>query len=128
MAAALKSNVDRIGMTTTYLLSLEKRLLSGIAELDFVRNGSENHVPGTISLSFRKADGEALLHRLDLKGIMISTGAACDSIHTNLSHVIKAIHVPDDYAKGTIRISFGKNNTEDEVDKIIAALLEIVKQ
>ena len=128
MAAALKSNVDRIGMTTTYLLSLEKRLLNGIAKLDFIRNGSENHVPGTISLSFRKVDGEALLHRLDLKGIMISTGAACDSIHTNLSHVIKAIHVPDDYAKGTIRISFGKNNTEDEVDKIIAALLEIVKQ
>jgi cysteine desulfurase len=61
---------------------------------------------------------------LDLKKIIISTGSACDSVVNQLSHVIMAIKVPKKYASGTIRVSFGKNNTEDKV-KIIAD--EIVK-
>ena len=50
-----------------------------------------------------------LLHRVDLKKICISNGSACDSVNTQVSHVIKAIGVPEKYAKGTIRISLGKN-------------------
>lgn len=51
-----------------------------------------------------------LLHRMDLKKICISTGSACDGVNTQVSHVIKAIGVYEKYAKGTIRISLGKNN------------------
>ena len=80
-----------------------------------------------ISLSFRGFEGEALLHRLDLMGICVSTGSACDSVNTRLSHVIKAINVPREYANGTIRISLGKSNTNEEVSKIVYCLNKIIK-
>ena len=69
-----------------------------------------------------------LLHRMDLKKIRISTGSAwCNSVNTQVSHVIKAIGVPEKYAKGTIRISLGKNNSEEEVLKIADTLIQILK-
>jgi cysteine desulfurase len=94
--------------------------------IDYIRNGALNSLPGNISLSFRGKDGESLLHRLDLKKIMVSTGSACDSSNTQISHVLKAIHLSDDYAVGTIRISLGKDNTIDEAVKIANALEDIL--
>ena len=64
---------------------------------------------------------------MDLKGICISTGSACDSVNTNVSHVIKAIKVPNEYSNGTIRISLGKNNSLDDVVIIARALLRILE-
>ena len=69
---------------------------------------------------------EAILHRMDLMGISISTGSACDSVNTEISHVLKAIHLDENYAKGTIRISLGKNNTDTDIDKIATALSKIL--
>lgn len=83
-------------------------------------------IPGNVNLSFRDFEGESLLHRLDLMGICISTGSACDGVNTQISHVIHAIGVPDDYAKGTIRISFGKDNSSDDVDEILNAMRKIM--
>ena len=68
-----------------------------------------------------------LLHRLDLKGICISTGSACDSTNMQVSHVIKAISVPTEYANGTIRISLGKENNVDEVLEIANSLADVLK-
>ena len=93
--------------------------------MDFIRNGSSKHIPGNISLSFKNADGEAILHRLDLKGICISTGAACNSVQTEVSHVLQAISLPTEYAKGTIRVSLGKDNTVLDVEMIANALKSI---
>jgi len=107
---------------------LESKVLDGLSGLDFIRNGSQRHLPGNVSLSFRHASGEAILHRLDLNGICISTGAACDSVNTQVSHVIRAIGVPDEYALGTIRISLGKDNTEEEIEHIIDALKNCVNR
>lgn len=67
-----------------------------------------------------------ILHRLDLAGICISTGAACDTVNTQISHVLQAIKLDELYAKGTIRISFGKYNTEDDVRYIADKLIKIV--
>ena len=124
MAVALKKNCDAISVEKEHLDMLEEQLISGLREkgLQFIRNGSEDHLPGNISLSFRDSDGEMLLHRLDLMGICISTGSACNSKNTQVSHVIKAIGVPEEYAKGTIRISLGKENTEEDIRKIIDVL------
>ena len=69
-----------------------------------------------------------LFHRLDLKKIFISTGSACDSQNTQISHVIKAIAVPSDYAEGTIRISFGKDNEESDAQTIASAIVDILKR
>ncbi len=79
-------------------------------------------------MSFKNADGEALLHRLDLMGICVSTGSACDSVNTRVSHVLQAINLNENYAKGTIRISLGKNNTLDEARIIADSIIRILKQ
>ena len=129
MAAALKANIEQIEKNTKFILSLESLLINELntGNLDYIRNGSKNHIPGNLSLSFKGCDGEAILHRMDLKGISISTGSACDSVNTQISHVITAIGVPDEYAQGTVRISLGKYNTEEDVLAIAQTLSEIVK-
>ena len=126
MAVALKKNCDNMEANTKHISELEQYLISGLSGLDYIRNGSTNHIPGNISLSFANADGEAILHRMDLKGICISTGSACDSVNTQVSHVIKAIGLADKYAKGTIRISLGKENMIDEVNKISLSIVSII--
>lgn len=129
MAIALKNNENQIDAITQKLTALENRLLSRleVAKVDYIRNGSSVHIPGNINISFADAEGEMLLHRLDLKRICISTGSACDSINTQVSHVIKAMGIPERYAKGTIRISLGKDNTEEEVNTIAEAIIAILK-
>jgi len=128
MATALKKNCERMAETAEQLRNIEDHFLQRLqtAGLDFIRNGSENHLPGNVNISIRNAEGEMLLHRLDLKGICISTGSACDSVNTQVSHVIQAIHVPQEYAEGTIRITFGADNTLDDADAIADALLKIL--
>ncbi len=128
MAVALKNNIEKLNENSRYIRYLESMLIQGLvdAKIDFVRNGI-NHVPGNLSLSFKGYEGEMLLHRLDLLGICISTGSACDSVNTQVSHVLKAIRLDKEYAEGTIRISLGKNNTESEVQEILNAIIKIIK-
>lgn len=128
MAVALKNNLAKLDENRAHITKLEHLLISGLSELDYIRNGDENHIPGNISLSFRDCDGEALLHRLDLAGICVSTGSACDSVNTQVSHVLKAISLDERYAKGTVRISLGKDNTEKEILTIVAMLKKIITQ
>ena len=96
------------------------------AEVDYIHNGYIDGLKGILNLSFRGKDGEAILHRLDLRGILVSTGSACDSSSTQVSHVIRAINVPDSYAKGTIRLSLGKDNTIEEARIIGETLVSIL--
>ena len=128
MAAALKTNSDSLDKNQLHILKLEKQLLARLDESGVVYrcNCVESKLPGLLSLSFPDKDGEAILHRMDLMGISISTGSACDSVNAEISHVLKAIHLAENYAKGTIRISLGKNNTQEDVEKIVASLVKIV--
>jgi cysteine desulfurase len=126
MAAALKENCDSLEQNQRHLLQLERILTSRLdkASVEYKRNGGECELPGLLSLSFPNREGEAILHRMDLMGISISTGSACDSANTRISHVLQAICLDEKYAKGTIRISLGKYNTEEDVEKIAAALIK----
>lgn len=130
MAVALEKNCKRMYSVNGHLIRLEHQLINSLqdAGLDFIRNGSTNRIPGNMSLSFYGSEGEMLLHRLDLMGISVSTGSACDSENTQLSHVLEAIHAPEEYVKGTIRISLGYENTEEEITYIAASLIKILKQ
>ena len=65
-------------------------------------------------------------HRLDLKGICISTGSACDSVDAAISHVIQATKVPVEYAEGTIRVTFGEDNTVDDAITVSKELSHIL--
>lgn len=128
MAEALKKNCADLAINSVRLYELEQYLIDALKKekLDFIRNGSTKHVPGNISVSFKNSNGEMLLHRLDLKGICVSTGSACDSQNTLISHVLKAMNIPVEYAKGTIRISLGKDNSFEEIDAIVAELTSIL--
>lgn len=127
MAVALQENIEHLQENTRHLYILEEIILDGLhrANIDYLRNGF-NQLPGLLSLSFANKNGEAILHRLDLLGISVSTGSACDSQNTQISHVLKAIKLPSEYAKGTIRISLGKNNTEEEAKAIVNSLIRII--
>ncbi len=130
MSVAFQKNVSHLNDYQSKLLSLEQTLINKLnsAEINYRRNGAEPRVPGNLSLSFLGVNGETLLHRLDLLGIMVSTGSACDSKNTQISHVLKAINSDERYAKGTIRISLGRENTVNEAEQIADALIKIIAQ
>lgn len=130
MAAALSENCEQLDRNRAYIKELECLLMGRLSQsnISFIRNGGADSLPGLISLSFADKDGEAILHRMDLRGICISTGSACNSVSTEVSHVLSAIGLDDAYAYGTVRISFGKNNTPDEAVRIADTLADILKK
>ena len=130
MATALEENVISICENESHLAHLEEILISNLSRsgIAFYRNGAENHIKGNVSLSFPNRSGESIMHRLDLKGICVSTGSACDSKETQISHVLKAIGLEVMLAKGTIRISLSKYNTEHDMMKIVQVLVGILKE
>ncbi len=85
-------------------------------------------IPGHLSIRFEGVDGEALLMNLDTMGISASAGAACSSGAVKMSSVLKAIGLSEDEALGTLRISFGRDNSEEEVDFAIEAIEEQVER
>ena len=129
MATALKKSCAAMQEDAARLYGIEQAFLATLQseDLDFIRNGHPAHIPGNVSVSFRGAMGETLLHRLDLMGIIVSTGSACDSKNTRISHVLKAMRVPESYALGTIRVSFGRENNVEDAEIIAKALGKIIR-
>lgn len=129
MAIALKNNINQINDNYTHLCSLYDTFINRlkIYKIDFIENSTNKGVPGLVNISLKYQNGESILHRLDFKNIFVSTGSACDSINNQISHVIKAINVDPAYSEGTIRISFGKNNTLEDAIKVADELYNIVK-
>lgn len=130
MAAALQKSCNLMHQTAEKLRAMDRIFTETLrrANIDFIRNGAPNRLPGIINISIRGASGEMLLHRLDLKGISISAGAACDSKNTQISHVLKAIGAPPDYAPGTVRISFGRCNAHEDAEAVADAVIRILKR
>jgi cysteine desulfurase len=127
-AVALRKHVDNLSQNMEHLSNLEKIvktvITDGIADARF--NGHpDRHLPGLLSLSLPGMDAEGLLHILDLKGIAVSTGAACNARETVISHVLRAIQLPVALASGTIRISFSKDNTEAEANELASFLVRL---
>lgn len=88
----------------------------------------EKRLPGNCNISFKFVDGEALLFNLDQKGICASSGSACTSGLSEPSHVLVALGVPGEIARGSLRITLGKYNTREEVDYLINNLVEVVEK
>ena len=129
MAVALKNVCRTLKEDIPYVMGLEEMLLRELNEsgISFVHNGAGSaRLPGLISLSFPGMEGEMILHRMDLMGICISTGSACNSQNTQISHVLQTIGLETHIATGTIRISLGKENTPEEVSQIVFALRKIL--
>lgn len=129
MAVALKNCIKGLKENTKHLTLISDCFYHELDKLgiEYIINGDkEQRIPGIVNISIKNSNSEILLHRLDLKGIYIAVGAACDSKNTKLSHVIKAIKVPRKYAEGTLRISFGNNNTIADGKMIATAISKIL--
>lgn len=85
-------------------------------------------LPGNVNVSVRYIEGESLLLSLDLKGIAASSGSACTSGALDPSHVLLAIGLPHEIAHGSLRLTMNEENTMEEVDTVVKALVEIVKR
>ena len=129
MATALQMNCERMEENADRLRELTVRLREGISGIcgDVVFPGEGKQLPGFTSVAFPGCSGEGLMHMLDLKGIAVSTGAACDSKNTQISHVLKAVNATNEIARSTIRITLGPENTVADVDAILAALKRILR-
>ena len=111
------------------LRRLRDRLQDGLQERipEVEINGDPRHrLPGTLNMSFRAIGGEPLLINLDLASVAVSTGSACASGNTDPSHVLQAMGVPKDMIEGSLRFSLGWGNTDEEVDRVIEVLPDIV--
>jgi cysteine desulfurase len=96
---------------------------------DVVMNGDRaQRLPHLSNISFRYIEGEGLLINLDLQGVAVSTGSACSSGTLEPSPVIRALGVDDEIARGSIRFSFGKDNTDSEVDYLVDVLVQAVER
>lgn len=133
MATALEIAVRDLDKNNAYVSSLRNRfvekVLSGVDEIYF--NGPkqdkfDKRLPNNASFSFRYIEGESILFSLDLTGVAASSGSACSSGSLEPSRTLLAIGVPVGTAHGTIRFSFGKMNTVEDVDYAVEKLKEIV--
>lgn len=118
----LQENMQNLEQLRDYYISQVEKNIQ-----DVRLNGSfKNRLPGNANFSFKFVDGEALLLKLDQKGICASSGSACTSGSTDPSHVLKAIGLDDNTANGALRVSFGEDNTKEDIDYLVTNLIEIV--
>jgi len=128
---AIELASKNIARETIALTNLRDRLIRGIiASIDNVKlNGDiEQRLPNNVNFSIKFVEGEGMVLGLDLEGIAVSSGSACTSGSLEPSHVLRAIGRTADLAHGSVRFSFGKFNTEEEVDYALEKFIKIVSR
>lgn len=129
MGKAIELAYEHLEENNERLIRLRDRLIKKVFEnIDHVRlNGHPtNRLPGNVNLCFEFIEGESMLLSLDMEGIAASSGSACTSGSLDPSHVLLAIGLPHEIAHGSLRLSLGDFNTEEEVDYVVEKLTEIV--
>ena len=129
LAAALKEAVDNLPTESARLAGLRDQLIDGLTRLPYakVTGSRKDRLPGTASFVFEGVEGEALLLHLDAKGICASSGSACSSASLDPSHVLLAIGLPHAIAHGSLRLSLGPDNTQEDVDYILKEVPAVVE-
>lgn len=112
-----------------HVQQLSQRLEKGLADVEtaMVFAQGSQRLPNTVQFGIEGFDGETLLMQLDRSGYAVSSGSACTSGKAEPSHVLKAMKLPLEIARSSVRVSFGEANTADEVDGFITALKEITQ-
>jgi len=128
-AAALELAVDMLESETARLTPLRDKLIEGV--LDSIPgsrlNGArEPRVAGNANFAFEGISGETLLVKLDLLGIAASSGSACAAGSLEPSHVLRAMGLPKPLAQSALRLSLGRSTTEDEINRVLQVLPEVV--
>ena len=130
MSVALKEAVEKIPEKNARLEKMRDRLIENLLKIDRSRiNGDRIHrLPGNVNMCFEGIEGESLLLMLDLNGICASSGSACTSGSLDPSHVLLSIGLPHEIAHGSLRLTFGDENTEEDIDYIIKTIPPIVER
>ena len=126
---ALRLSRESLDKDNEYITGLRDRFIERVeSEIPYVKlNGSrENRLSNNADFSFYFIEGESILMMLDLEGIAVSSGSACSSDSLDPSHVLLAMGIPAEYAHGSIRFTFGKDNTLEEVEYTVDKLKEII--
>ena len=128
MAAALEEACAHIDENAEKVSALRDRLIAGLSNIPHsALNGDPvNRLPGNASFCFEGIEGESLLLLLDAKGICASSGSACTSGSLDPSHVLLAIGRPHEVAHGSLRLSLCEWNSDEDVDRILEAVPEVV--
>ncbi len=127
-ARLARAELPRLGERVA---ALRERLIAGVLDRipDARLNGHpERRLPGNANVSVRYVEGEAILLNLDLKGVAASSGSACAAGSTEPSHVLVAMGLPEHEARGALRFSLGRENTEADVDYVLEVLPPIVER
>ncbi len=128
---AIEKAVGSLDEQAAFQARLRDKLIKEItARVEDVKlNGHPTErLPNNVNLSFRYIEGESLLLSLDMKGIAASSGSACTSGSLDPSHVLLALGLSHEIAHGSLRMTLGKDNTEEEIDYVIKVLPEIVER
>jgi cysteine desulfurase len=122
-AAGMSGEVARV-------TALRDRLIAGLTAMPDVKlNGHPSErLPGNVNVSFKYIEGESILLLLDIKGICASSGSACTSGSLDPSHVLLAMGLPHELAHGSLRLTLGRYNTEEDVDKVLAEIKPIAER
>lgn len=129
LGVAAELALEHMAQENTYVRALRDKLQAGIlAEVPhaFVTGDASNRLPNTLNIAFEYVEGEAILMLLNKQGIAASSGSACTSGSLEPSHVMRAMDIPYTAAHGTIRFSLSRDNTEAEIDRVIAATPAII--
>lgn len=130
MAAALKEAIAELPNESKRLCSLRDKLIKGVLATipySYLTGHESQRLPGTASFIFECIEGESLVLMLDYNGICASSGSACSSGSLDPSHVLLSIGLIHEQAHGSLRLSLGKYNTEEDVDYILEKLPKIVE-
>lgn len=106
---------------------MEALIIKGISDT-FINGNPDNRLPNISSITFDRASAESVLFNMDLRGFCISAGSACSSGTLNPSHVLLALGHDNKSAKQSIRVSLGKYNTKEEIEKFVRELALVVEQ
>ena len=131
MGRAIELITAEMAEENARISGLRDRLIAGI--LDAIPESRLNghptkRLPGNVNVSIRYIEGEALLLSLDMAGIAASSGSACTSGSLDPSHVLLAIGLPHEIAHGSLRLTIGRDNTQDEIDRVLEELPKIVSR
>lgn len=132
LAKALDMAVSNLDKNIEYMRAMRDRLIKGLKErIDYIKlNGpdDERRLCNNVNFSYEFVEGEAILMRLNMKGICASSGSACASGSLDPSHVLLAIGVPHEIAHGSIRFSVSEDTTEEEIDYVIEEMPKIIEK
>lgn len=130
LAAAMQDACEHLDEKMGYVRKLTDKLVKGIMEnipYSHYTGDPVNRLPGTASFVFEAIEGEGLILRLDNAGVCGSTGSACSTGSLDPSHVLMAIGLPHEIAHGSLRLTLGEQNTEEDVDYVIETVTDVVK-